>query len=566
MVTFDEEKQGKKIEELLDKEAEDLAELIGGRHSLPYIDLSKVSINTDALRLIKEPLARDLKLAAFKLMGKTVHLATSGPTNEKLKEVVSDLENKGLSVILYTCSNNSLDRAWAFYQEISQSEKAEAGLIEISDERVNRFLTELKSLEDITKTMAQEVETSKKHGGISGILELVLSGSLITKASDIHFEPEEVGVRLRYRLDGVLKDIAQIDAHIYHQLLSRVKLISGLKLNVKLSAQDGRFSIKVSGDEIEIRTSIIPGAYGESAVMRILNPKSLAVTFDDLGVDEKLFQIFDREIKKPNGLILLTGPTGSGKTTTLYSFLKRVNTPETKIITIEDPIEYHLKGVSQTQVNRQKKYTFLSGLRAALRQDPDIVMVGEIRDAETARIAVNAALTGHLVFSTLHTNNAPGAIPRLIDLTVNPKILSSALTLSIAQRLVRKLCPDCKKSGSPTPEEKVMIEKVLVGIKQKRPDFSFNWQGEVWVAGGCDKCNHTGYKGRLGVFEAIMMDEAIANLITQNPSEREIKIAALPQAILDMREDGINKVINGVTSLDELSRVVDLYEQFVTPR
>lgn len=247
--------------------------------------------------------------------------------------------------------------------------------------------------------------------------------------------------------------------------------MSGLKLNIKQSAQDGRFSIKAGDLEIEIRTSVIPGAYGESIVLRVLNPKSIALSFEQLGVSDELFRIFDREIHKPNGLILLTGPTGSGKTTTLYAFLKRVNSPENKIITIEDPIEYHLKGISQTQVSKEKGYTFLSGLRSALRQDPDIIMVGEIRDTETAKIAINSALTGHLVFSTLHTNNSAGAIPRLIDLEINPKVMSSSLTLSIAQRLARKLCPYCKQADDPSSFERNLIEQVIVSIKKKKPEM-----------------------------------------------------------------------------------------------
>jgi len=269
------------------------------------------------------------------------------------------------------------------------------------------------------------------------------------------------------------------------------------------------------------------------------------------------------EIRKPNGLILLTGPTGSGKTTTLYAFLREINDPGTKIITIEDPVEYHLAGVNQTQVNAKKGYTFLTGLRAALRQDPDVIMVGEIRDGETAATAINAALTGHLVFSTLHTNNAAGAIPRLIDLGVNAKIISSSLTLSVAQRLVRKLCPQCKREDAPKPEEKKLIDQTVTTIKRVRPDIIIPPTEKVWRPGGCGQCNQTGYRGRQGVFEAVQMTEATAQAAIKNPSEREIKIAARPQGILDMRQDGILKVLAGTTSLEELGRVVDLTAEFI---
>jgi type II secretory ATPase GspE/PulE/Tfp pilus assembly ATPase PilB-like protein len=284
-----------------------------------------------------------------------------------------------------------------------------------------------------------------------------------------------------------------------------------------------------------------------------------------MGIEPKLFEIFMREIKKPNGLILLTGPTGSGKTTTLYSFLQKIYSPEIKIITIEDPIEYHLAGITQTQTNAEKGYTFLEGLRSALRQDPDVIMVGEIRDSETAKIAVESALTGHMVFSTLHTNNAAGVIPRLIDLEVNPKILVSALTLSIAQRLVRKLCAKCKKQHIITDEEMKIIKKISDNAKVHNKDFN-NYGVDManitaYEAVGCAECNNTGYKGRMGIFEAIHNDASIEAIIPKNPSEREIKEVAANQGSLDMREDGIVKILKGITSYEEVGSVVDFYEE-----
>jgi len=561
--SFNEEKQEKRIEELHLKEAEDLAQVLASRYQLPYIDLSKTAINTDALRLISEAEAKIANIASFRLVGRTLHIAILSPNNSKVKELTDELKEKGYLVTLYLVSESGLNRAWGFYSEVSKSTEATAGLIDISAERVSKFLTNIKNINDIKQEIDKETVNTLASGGISGTLELLLSGALVTNASDIHLEPEETGIRLRYRLDGVLQDVTNFDERIYKQILSRIKLISGLKLNVKQSAQDGRFSIKAQEAEIEIRTSVIPGSYGESVVMRILDPKSIAVTFEQLGIEPELFKVFDREIHKPNGLVLLTGPTGSGKTTTLYAFLRQVNSSETKIITIEDPVEYHLKGVNQTQVNGKKGYTFLSGLRAALRQDPDIIMVGEIRDGETAKIAINSALTGHLVFSTLHTNNAAGAIPRLIDLGINPKIISSALTLSIAQRLVRKLCVKCRKEQTTTPEENKLITGVLQSIPKKKPGFDTTFSGTIYVPGGCEVCHNTGYKGRQGIFEAIVMDDVIANVATTNPSERDIIIASTPQGILDMRQDGIIKVVQGVTSLDELGRVVDLYEEIL---
>lgn len=562
--TFDEEKQDKRLSELHLKEAENLAQTMSVRLGLPYIDLSKFSINTDALRLIPEEEARLAKIAAFKIVGKNISVAVVSPNNPEVAKIVSDLETKNYRPTLYLASTLSLDRALERYAEISKSKKSEAGTIDISNANIEEFLQEFKQLSDIREKMESENEVALKEGGISAILEIILSGALAISASDIHIEPEADDIRLRYRIDGVLQDVINFHQKIYRPILSRIKLVSGLKLNVKQTAQDGRFSIKAGSDtEIEIRTSVIPGAYGESIVMRVLNPKNIEVTFEKLGITSDLMEIFDREINKPNGLILLTGPTGSGKTTTLYSFLQRINSPESKIITIEDPIEYHLKGINQTQVNRQKGYTFLSGLRSALRQDPDIMMVGEIRDSETAKIAINSALTGHLVFSTLHTNNSAGTIPRLIDLGVNSKIISSALTLSIAQRLIRKLCSNCRREIAIPESEKELIIKVLESIKKKKVDFVVPTVDKTYEAVGCPECNDTGYSGRLGLFEAIYMDNSIATVTTTNPNEKDIRIAAIPQGILDMRQDGILKVVEGTTSFRELSRVIDLYEEII---
>jgi type II secretory ATPase GspE/PulE/Tfp pilus assembly ATPase PilB-like protein len=300
--------------------------------------------------------------------------------------------------------------------------------------------------------------------------------------------------------------------------------------------------------------------------MRILDPKSIQVNLEDLGIEPFLFSVISQEIAKPNGLILVTGPTGSGKTTTLYAFLRRIYSVETNIITIEDPVEYHLEGITQTQTDSKKGYTFAEGLRSALRQDPDVIMVGEIRDAETAEIAVQSSLTGHLVFSTLHTNNAAGVIPRLIDLKINPKILVSALSISIAQRLVRKLCQYCKKEQPLSETDDALMKLVLSTIKDEGKDISKygidpNAPFKIFTPVGCEKCNGTGYKGRIGIFEAIRTDEAIEKVITENPSEREIKKIARNQGTLSMRQDGVVKILNGITSIEEVQSVVDLHEE-----
>jgi type IV pilus assembly protein PilB len=565
MLKFDDSKQAQ-TEELKLKEAEDLAQLLSGKYHLPYIDLSKLPINTDALKIIPEEEARVAKLAAFKLKGKKVSLIITSPQNPQTQAVLKNLEEKGYQPEPHLGSVPSLERAWGRYPEISRSTRTEAGVIDLSDEEIEGYISQMESLGGFQKIFDSERAVAREQGGISSLLEIILAGAVVTHASDIHIEPQAKQVRLRYRLDGVLQDIVFFEPLLYRQLLARIKLISGLKLNVTASAQDGRLSIRLAEAEMEIRTSVLPGAYGESVVLRLLNPKSLELSLETLGIEPYLYQVVTREIEKPNGLVLLTGPTGSGKTTTLYSFLRRVSTSGNKIITIEDPIEYHLTGINQTQVNPGKNYTFLTGLRSALRQDPDIIMVGEIRDSETAKIAVNAALTGHLVFSTLHTNNAAGTIPRLIDLGVNPKVLDAALNIAIAQRLVRKLCQKCKVRHTPTTEESKLIEAVVVSIKKRRPELVLPPNRELWQApehSTCPACHQTGYSGRYGIFEAILMDAQIAPLLTTNPDEREIKVRAREQKILDMRQDGLIKVLQGITSLAELARVVDIKEEIL---
>ncbi len=338
-----------------------------------------------------------------------------------------------------------------------------------------------------------------------------------------------------------------------------------MKLTSKI-AQDGRFNIMESGEELSVRVSLIPGAYGEAIVMRILDPKSIQVEFEQLGIEDFLFDIIEQEIVKPNGLILVTGPTGAGKTTTLYAFLRKLYHPDINVITIEDPVEYHIKGITQTQTNEEKGYTFAEGLRSILRQDPDVIMVGEIRDRDTAEIAVQSSLTGHMVLSTLHTNNAAGVIPRLIDLGVNPKILVSSLSLAIAQRLVRILCTFCKKEKDPSVNETTTIRTIIEEMKLEGKDFSkykINPDAPIklFAPVGCEKCNSTGYHGRIGIFEAIRNDSEIEKIMPENPSEREIKEIASKQGILSMRQDGVIKMLKGITSFEEVLSVVDLSEK-----
>lgn len=566
MSEFDRDKADKKISEIRDLEEERLVETLANeKYHLPAINLTGIPIENDALRSISEAESRKLFVGPFKLLGKTLHIAVRSPNEPELIPLRARLIKEGYHPTFFMASHASIKKVWDRYEELSQATMSRAGGLDISGKALSEIAKEIHSINDIEHVIHQTFDDSSAHR-VSRILEVVLAGAIGLDVSDLHFEPEEDRVRLRFRLDGVLQDIFFFDYNTHHLINSRLKLVSGLKLSSNNIAQDGRFSIFMEdGAEISMRVSVIPGAYGESIVMRILNPKSIQVKLEDMGIEPRLFEVIAKEIAKPNGLILITGPTGSGKTTTLYAFLQKIYSPEIKILTIEDPVEYHLKGITQTQTDSEKGYGFLEGLRAGLRQDPDVIMVGEIRDGETAKIAVESALTGHLVFSTLHTNNAAGVIPRLIDLEVNPKILVSALSLSMAQRLVRKLCGKCKIERQPTEVEDTLIHTILQSAEKDGKDLSHynitaNQPIKLYKAVGCAACNKTGYKGRIGLFEAIITDEAIEKIIPENPSEREIKRVARTQGVFDMREDGVVKIISGITSIEEVRSVVDLDE------
>jgi len=565
MADFDEEKQNKQLEDLKKEEEEQLVAMLAeSKYKLPYINLSHLGVDSEALRVIPEGDARELKIAPFRIYGKKIFVAVRSPSDDLLAKLKDQIERKNLVPVFYMVSLASLEKVWDRYKELSLAESSKIGGLDISGDILREIAKDIKTMKDVSKLMEDEIKGNQTHK-VSRVLEVILAGAIAIKASDVHIEPEKDRARLRLGLDGVLHDVSFFESNIYNLLNSRIKLLSGMKLTTKI-AQDGRFSIMEGVEEINIRTSLVPGAYGESIVMRILDPKTIQIKLEDMGIEPYLFSVIEQEIAKPNGLILVTGPTGSGKTTTLYAFLRKIYTPEIKTITIEDPIEYHLGGITQTQTNPEKGYTFLEGLRSALRQDPDVIMVGEIRDAETAKTAIESALTGHMVFSTLHTNNAAGVIPRLIDLGVNPKIMVSALSLSIAQRLVRRLCPYCKIEKPPAKKEAEVMKLVMDGIKEEGKNlanYNINPDAPIKLFSpiGCEKCNAIGYSGRIGVFEAIKTDENIEKIMPKNPSEREIKKVARAQGILSMRQDGIVKIINGITSFEEVQSVVDLLEE-----
>lgn len=562
-ITFDDAVQNHTLDDLRKDEEEELVKAMSDKYGLPYVDLRGIAPEPDAMQMIKEEDARDAGLVPFKVVGRKLYIATLSPNNQKLEELLRPLETRGNELLLFLCSHASLEHVLSRYVDLNQISKVESGMLELTEEKMKTLMASFETIEELKKQF-DILLSSQVLYKTTKIIEIIIAGAIKFDASDIHIEPEETTVRLRYRLNGVLNDIAFFDYASLKNITSRLKLLAGLKLSTSMNAQDGRFSIDLGAVEIEVRVSVIPGNYGESFVMRLLDPRHSVSNLDNIAFPAKLREMITYALGKPNGVILTTGPTGSGKTTTLYAFLHKVYNPEVKIITIEDPVEYHLEGITQTQVEEEKGYTFLSGLRAALRQDPDIIMVGEIRDEDTAKVAINAALTGHLVFSTLHTNNAAGTIPRLIDLGVNPKVIASALSLALAQRLVRTLCNQCKKEYISNEKEARTITNILGDMKTSgkeesmlghQPDLTYKLYGPV----GCEHCSNTGYDDRIGIFEAIMMTADIEKILITNPSEREIRAAAKNQGIPSLREDAILKVLEGITSFDEVSRVVDLY-------
>lgn len=545
----------KKLQEEIKKQqrtAEEAdAERRATQNNLPYINLISTKAPTEikAMMLIKKNDAEGALLSPLQIIKNKIVVAVFDPNLESTKKIIETLK-KRYEVVIFICSKTSLEHAWNYYDYVTEEAKEISGKIAIDDKHLKDLQIQIKSLENLSQFIKEF-----KSPYTSQILEIILAGAMALKASDIHLEPSDKKNTLRLRIDGLLHIIyEEFPKIIYESLITRIKLLSSLKLNIHDQPQDGRFTIDLEDRDIEIRTSVIPSEYGETIVMRLLDPTALKANLEELGWRNDDLEIIKKEIQKPNGLILNTGPTGSGKTTTLYAFLRYLSKPEIKIITIEDPIEYHLPGISQTQVNSDANYNFASGLRSILRQDPDIVLVGEIRDKETADIALNASLTGHLVLSTLHTNDAVGAIPRLIDLGAKTQVLGPSLSLIIAQRLVRVLCSECKKEKKIDEKTETNIKNFLNSLPPKVDKKDFN-NFKIFENSGCDKCAHLGYHGRISIFELFVVNEIIEQLIYKNPTEIELKESSKKQGMITMQEDGLLKVLKGVTSLAEIERL-----------
>lgn len=541
-----------KIQQISRAAEERDAERRAKTQDLPYIDLRKTPVSIEAVKLFSAEEAKNGRLVGVQLADKDVAIAAVNPAALETKKLLDGLTAKNFKLKIYVASLSGISEAWHFYQFIQEKAKDITGKVELAEVRLEDLAKRLTTLVAVQKELAGQDMT---HTTTTEFLEVVLAGALATRTSDIHFEAEEKNARLRYRVDGVLHDVMSVvPQKNYDGLLSRIKLLSSMKINVHGEAQDGRFTILFGPKQIEVRVSIIPSEFGETIVMRVLDPDAISVGLEELGLRPDDLALVNAEIAKPNGLILNTGPTGSGKTTTLYAFLRKLSSPEMKIITIEDPIEYRVQGIEQTQVNPEVGYTFAKGLRAIVRQDPDTVLVGEIRDFETADIALEAALTGHLVLSTLHTNDAIGAVPRFIDLGVKPQSIGPALSLVIAQRLVRKLCKNCKKPKELTLDFKSKLDAFFAGLParvDRKPYESVTF----FEAVGCDQCAGIGYKGRVGIFEFFKGGPELEVLVLKEPSNLALRELAKKQEMVFMQQDGILKVIKGETTFEEVEAV-----------
>ncbi len=515
---------------------------------VPYISLKNKLILSDVLNIIPESIANIYQMVVIEVDDKNLHVATTEPYNLEIIEFLT--KKTGLNIVISLTSPTDLANTIRQYRH-NLAETEFKQFVAVDDEDLSK--TDIGSK---MKAVASDVSIVKL---VDTILEYAITGD----ASDIHIEPEEQKIGVRYRIDGILRNVMNLPKSIQASMISRIKIMSNLKLDEHRIPQDGRLRVETPKYKISVRVSLIPVLYGEKIVMRLLNEASEFLSLDVLGFQKDVFEIINKAIKKPHGMILTTGPTGSGKTTSLYSMLGALNTPSVNITTIEDPIEYKMAHINQSQVSTRVNYTFATGLRAFLRQDPNIIMVGEIRDEETASIAINAALTGHLVLSTLHTNDAVTTMPRLIDMGIPPFLVASTVNVIIAQRLVRKICQDCKTSYTTSIKELDGIpsftsKNILDYWSGKHPGETNPLTDEngiitAWRGVGCSEC-HNGYKGRIGIYEVIEMNPKFTKLILNKASTNELTDAMKEDNILTMAQDGCIKILEGITTIEEVLR------------
>jgi type IV pilus assembly protein PilB len=513
-----------------------LGKVIADLINIPYVNLYESAIDDDTLKTLPEIFAKKQKVIAFKRDKKGLHVAMADPTDKRTKEFIA--RKIGMPVNFYYCTERGIENALALYAK-----------------DVKKVFSEI-----INESIAKAKGSKKPEPSIVKIVDTILEYAYQNKSSDIHIEPGEEKSVVRFRIDGMLHDIVDLPLDLHAQVVTRVKVMARLRTDEHQAAQDGKISTEISGESLDIRVSIVPVTNGEKIVMRLLSEKSRQFSLQDLGFGESDLKKVMTAYQKPHGMILSTGPTGSGKTTTLYAILKLLNKRNVNIMTIEDPVEYDIEGVNQIQVNAITELNFAKGLRSIVRQDPDIILVGEIRDEETADISINAAMTGHLVLSTLHTNDSATAIPRLIDLKVEPFLIGSTINVIIAQRLVRKICVNCRLSEDINRTPQVDQGNDKSPIKDLSREFVEKLFGEnntmrIYRGKGCELCHDTGYVGRVGIFEVMIVDESIRDAINTKQDASDIKALAVKGGMTTMLEDGIEKIKQGVTTIEEVLRV-----------
>lgn len=531
---------------------EDLSRLRAEFFRLPYIDLRNHLIPKDIIDLMPQSAITTYRLTPFGFDGKTMKVAITDPTDLRALEAMEFFAQKKHYIVeIYVTSLGGFKHAISQHKDIAV--EVTSALEDIASKQKELADKKTKEVEKV-----QEEEHNITEAPVSKIVDIILKHAIDERASDIHVEPGEHDMRVRYRIDGVLKSSLVIPKSVHPAIVSRVKILSNLKIDEQRLPQDGRFHMQVDKTSVDFRVSTLPTVNGEKVVMRILDKSSGVPSLKDLGVLGRKLSVVDDNIKKPHGMMLVTGPTGSGKSTTLYSVLNKLNRVGVNIVTLEDPVEYYIEGINQSQVKPEIGMSFAAGLRSILRQDPNIIMVGEIRDTETAELAVHSALTGHLVFSTLHTNDAVGAIPRLMDMSIDPYLLVASLNVVIAQRLVRRICDDCKKTQVLTEDMTKEIRKELSTVPKEELLGANLDKMQLYRGEGCGVCNGTGYKGRIGIYEVLAVTKPIQELILNKASGNKIFDQSIKDGMITMKQDGFVKVLLGMTTIEEVIRVTKI--------
>jgi len=505
----------------------------------PFVSLAETPVSPEAVALVSEAVARTYRLIPLRFDRQKNELAVA-MVNPLDLEAIEFLEKKtGSKVVPYLAEEG----------EIEEAIKERYGGTLVAE--VSQAMEEELAVPKSQAIDIRQLGTVIREAPIAKVVSTILEFAVSSRASDVHIEPQPENTRVRYRIDGVLHEKLLLPKTIHEALISRIKILSGMKIDEKRIPQDGRFKFKAGEEEVDLRVSSAPTIWGEKMVMRLLRSSGGVPDLPELGLRGLGLKRVEEAILKPNGIIIVCGPTGSGKTTTLYSAITRINNPGLNIMTIEDPVEYEIKGITQVQVNREAGLTFASAMRSFLRQDPDIIMVGEIRDQETTELAIQASLTGHLVFSTLHTNQAAGTIPRLLDLGAEPFLLASSLSLVVGQRIARRICPNCREEYQPDKTNLDELSAVLGKILPKKKEEIKFFRGK-----GCEQCNNTGYYGRVGIFEVLSVSEKIVKLILERAPAGEIEKQAVEEGMITMLQDGYLRVVEGVSTMEEVVRVV----------